>query len=68
MIDVDAEDLATEVEGILRELGCHELQGYLYAKPMSAKALALWATDDVGPRALDFRASLFSETAPAALS
>jgi EAL domain-containing protein (putative c-di-GMP-specific phosphodiesterase class I) len=68
-LKVVAEGVETEAQSeILRELGCHELQGYLYAKPMSAKALALWATDDVGPRALDFRASLFSETAPAALN
>jgi len=68
-LKVVAEGVETEAQSeILRELGCHELQGYLYAKPMSAKALALWATDDVGPRALDFRASLFTETLPAALN
>jgi EAL domain-containing protein (putative c-di-GMP-specific phosphodiesterase class I) len=35
-------------------LGCDELQGYLFAKPMSAKALALWAGGqaDGAPRAL----------------
>jgi diguanylate cyclase len=37
-------------------------QGYLFAKPMSAKALALWATDNVGPRSMNFRASIFTET------
>jgi hypothetical protein len=31
---------------------------------MSAKALALWAMDDVGPRAMNFRDSLFKETMP----
>jgi diguanylate cyclase (GGDEF)-like protein len=51
---------------ILREFGCDQLQGYLFAKPMSAKALALWAMDDVGPRSIQFRESLFKSTlAPA---
>ena len=48
---------------ILREFGCDQLQGYLFAKPMSAKALALWAMDDVGPRSIQFRESLFKSTA-----
>ncbi len=47
---------------ILREFGCDQLQGYLFAKPMSAKALALWAMDDVGPRSIAFRESLFKAT------
>ena len=49
---------------VLRALGCDVLQGFLYAKPMSAKALALWAMNDVGPHAMDFRASLFQDTQP----
>ena len=28
---------------ILRRLGCDQVQGFLFAKPMTAKALALWA-------------------------
>jgi diguanylate cyclase (GGDEF)-like protein len=67
-LKVVAEGVETEAQNqILRSLGCNELQGYLFAKPMSAKALALWATDDVGPRALDFRDSLFAETLPSAI-
>jgi len=64
-LKVVAEGVETEAQNqILRSLGCDELQGYLFAKPMSAKALALWAMDDEGPSALAFRPSLFEETAP----
>lgn len=62
---VVAEGVETEGQAqVLRALGCDVLQGYLYAKPMSAKALALWAMNDVGPRAMEFSASLFQETQP----
>ena len=43
------------------ELGCDELQGYLFAKPMTARALLLWAMDDRSASAA-FRDSLFGET------
>ncbi len=67
-LKVVAEGVETEGQNqILRSLGCNELQGYLFAKPMSAKALALWAISDVGPRSLEFRASLFQATASAAV-
>ena len=46
---------------ILVELGCDELQGYLFAKPMTARALLLWAMDDRSTSAV-FRDSLFGET------
>jgi diguanylate cyclase len=60
---VVAEGVETEAQDrILREFGCDQLQGYLFAKPMSAKALALWAMDDVGPRTMSFRDSLFTES------
>ncbi len=66
-LKVVAEGVETEAQNrILREFGCDQLQGYLFAKPMSAKALALWAMDDGGPRTMNFRDSLFKETKPAA--
>jgi diguanylate cyclase len=46
---------------ILIELGCDELQGFLFAKPMTARALLLWALGDrAQPSA--FSESLFGET------
>jgi len=57
---------STEQRDVLVALGCDELQGYLFARPMSAAALALWAERDEphdGAPA-DFRASLFDPTAP----
>ena len=67
-LKVVAEGVETEAQNrILREFGCDQLQGFLFAKPMSAKALALWAMDDVGPRTMNFRDSLFVDTLPAAL-
>ncbi|MBE7425525.1 MAG: bifunctional diguanylate cyclase/phosphodiesterase [Ideonella sp.] len=46
----------------LVRLGCDELQGYLFAKPMSARAIALWAMDAPTALAQSFRPSLFKET------
>ena len=62
-LKVVAEGVETEEQqDILRSLGCNELQGFLFAKPMSAKALALWAMNDEGPAPIDFRPSLFGDT------
>ena len=64
---VVAEGVETEQQqDILRKLGCDELQGYLFAKPMSANALLLWAMNDEGPRPIEFRDSLFQMTQPVA--
>ncbi len=46
---------------ILVGMDCDELQGYLFARPMSARALLLWAIDDRAESAA-FRPSLFDET------
>jgi EAL domain-containing protein (putative c-di-GMP-specific phosphodiesterase class I) len=45
---------------ILLELGCDEFQGYLFARPMSARALLLWAVADQ-PAKNAFRPSLFAD-------
>jgi EAL domain-containing protein (putative c-di-GMP-specific phosphodiesterase class I) len=59
---VVAEGVETEgQQAILSELGCNELQGYLYAAAMPAEALTLWAMRRQGPRKLDFRPSLFDD-------
>ena len=68
-LKVVAEGVETEAQNrILREFGCDQLQGFLFAKPMSAKALAVWAMDDIGPRTLNWRDSLFKETTPVPLN
>jgi diguanylate cyclase (GGDEF)-like protein len=46
---------------ILVELGCDELQGFLFAQPMTARALLIWALGDKGDGA-EFSHSLFGET------
>ena len=49
----------------LVRLGCDELQGYFFAKPMTATMLALWADGDEAQAQSMFRDSLFADTAPA---
>jgi diguanylate cyclase (GGDEF)-like protein len=47
---------------LLVQLGCDELQGFLFARPMTARALELWAMTDEDSPAPGFRPSLFSDT------
>lgn len=64
-LKVVAEGVETNGQNqILRSLGCDQLQGYFFAKPMRAKALALWATQSEGPAHIDFRRSLFDPMLP----
>ncbi|MFO1295685.1 MAG: bifunctional diguanylate cyclase/phosphodiesterase [Rubrivivax sp.] len=64
---VVAEGVETEAQrDILVSMGCDELQGYLFARPMSAVALALWAEGEPGHSCgTAFRPSLFDATSPA---
>ena len=67
-LKVVAEGVETEQQFIiLRALGCDELQGYLFAKPMSAQALSQWAMNDIGPKDIEFRESLYGDTRMAEL-
>lgn len=62
-LKVVAEGVETEAQrDLLLALNCDELQGYLYAKPMSASTLTLWAMSDEGEtHPVDFRPSLYSD-------
>lgn len=65
---VVAEGVETEQQrDLLVAMGCDELQGYLFAKPMSPAALALWAENDHSDDAPLFRPSLFDLTQPTEL-
>ena len=51
----------TEQQNVLTEMGCDELQGYLFSRPMSAQAIQLWAVSEEETTPA-FRASLFGDT------
>ena len=52
---------------ILVALGCDELQGYFFAKPMSSELLLLWATSPPDG-SVAFHPALFGETLPQVLA
>ncbi|HET9821810.1 MAG TPA: bifunctional diguanylate cyclase/phosphodiesterase [Burkholderiaceae bacterium] len=60
---VVAEGVETEAQrDVLVSMGVEELQGYLFAKPMSASALGLWARNSAADLSRTFKASLFTDT------
>jgi EAL domain-containing protein (putative c-di-GMP-specific phosphodiesterase class I) len=64
---VVAEGVETDAQrDMLLALRCDELQGYLFAKPMTPDRLTLWAMGDGGVRPIDFRPSIYA-TAPQTL-
>jgi len=66
---VVAEGVETALQrDVLVQLQCDELQGFLFAKPMAAAQLAVWAQladERPPPQAVNFRESLFLDTIPA---
>lgn len=66
-LQVVAEGVETERQrDILLALECDELQGFLYAKPMPAAKLTLWAMgDDTQFGDVDFRSSMYADLAAA---
>ena len=60
---VVAEGVETDPQrDLLVTSGCDELQGYLFARPMNARAITLWAVDAPQSLAQTFRPSIFTET------
>lgn len=67
-LKVVAEGVETEAQrDILLRLSCDELQGYLFARPMPAKMLTLWAMNDDDAHDIEFRHSLFQQHIPSAV-
>ena len=70
-LKVVAEGVETERQReLLVQMGCDQLQGYLFARPMSARALTLWAMDDgATPKpSAAFRPSLYEPGTPASVA
>jgi diguanylate cyclase (GGDEF)-like protein len=68
-LSVVAEGVETEAqrEAAVR-LGCQQLQGYLIARPMSARAIVLWAADAPSTLAQSLQTNGFKDTLPMAAS
>ncbi|CAM4197843.1 putative bifunctional diguanylate cyclase/phosphodiesterase [Roseateles saccharophilus] len=61
-LKVVAEGVETEGQrAVLISLGCDELQGYLFARPMPAPDLLRWMLDDAPGETGDFAASVIDE-------
>ena len=61
-LSVVAEGVETEGQrAVLQHLRCDELQGFLFARPMTAQTMAEWAADIDRPSALSFSPSAFLE-------
>jgi len=59
-LKVVAEGVETQRQrDVLLGLRCDELQGYLFARPMPAQMLTVWAMKDDEDRDIEFRHSLF---------
>ena len=65
-LEVVAEGVETDAQqGMLMRLGCDEMQGFLFAKPMPARNLRLWASgDDLPANRPSFHPSVFDQDEP----
>ena len=67
-LKVVAEGVETERQrDVLLGLRCDELQGYLFARPMPAQMLTVWAMKEDDGHDIEFRHSLFQSHIPSAL-
>ena len=68
-LSVVAEGVETEAQrDAAVRLGCQQLQGYLIARPMSARAVVLWAADAQSTLAHSLQTNGFKDTLPMAAS
>lgn len=66
-LSVVAEGVETEAQrDAAVRLGCQQLQGYLVARPMSARAVVLWAADAPSTLAQTLQPNGFKDTLPMA--
>jgi len=66
-LSVVAEGVETDAQrDVAVRLGCQQLQGYLIARPMSARAIVLWAADAPSTLAQTLQPNGFKDTLPMA--